>query len=232
MRRFLQGLGHVIAPRVCRVCGQSLNGAEDVMCLKCLLELPRTGEHRKPFNIIHQRLGHNAVVDRAAGWFFYTKQSAYARMLVDAKYASQPGIAEGLGRVCAAELMADGFFDDIDALVPMPLHWTKQLRRGYNQAYEICLGISRVTGLPIAKALRAAKPHGVQSRLSRQQRHASIAGTLAVADARLVAGRRLLFVDDIVTTGATASEAVRVLSRALPASVSVLCLGLTRQQGS
>lgn len=227
MRRFLQGLGHIIAPRVCRVCGQSLTGAEEVMCLKCLLEVPRSAVHRQPFNIIHQRLGHNAVVDRAAGWFMYAKQSAYARMLIDAKYASQPGIARGLGRICASELKADGFFDGIDALVPMPLHWTKQLRRGYNQAWEICRGISEATGLPIVQALRAAKPHGVQSRLSEPERRASIAGTLAVAHAEQAAGRHLLFVDDIITTGATASEAVRTLAAASPASVSVLSLGLT-----
>lgn len=227
MRRFLQGLGHIIAPRVCRVCGQTLTGAEDVMCLKCLLDLPRTAAHKQPFNIIHQRLGHNAVVDRAAGWFIYNKQSAYARMLIDAKYASQPGIARGLGRMCAAELMADGFFDGIDALVPMPLHWTKQLRRGYNQAWEICRGINEATGLPIIRVLRAAKPHGVQSRLSEQERRASIAGTLALNRAGQATGKHLLFVDDIITTGATASEAVRTLYEAGPASVSVLCLGLT-----
>ena len=229
MRSLLAGLGHIAAPRVCRVCGRALAAAEEHLCLGCLVDLPRTGAHASEFNIIHQRLGHNCHVDRAAGWFFYRRATPYARLLVDAKYGGLPRLARSLGRICAAELKADGFFDGIEALAPMPMHWTKRLARGYNQAEEICRGIADATGIAIChSALRAAKSHGIQARQSAAGRYANIAGTIAPGrGAPALVGRNVLLVDDIITTGATVAEAVRALASASPSAISVLALGLT-----
>lgn len=226
----LQALSHLIAPRVCRVCGQSLTSDEKYLCLGCYLDIPRCDVHRDDFNDIHRRLGHRVAVDRAAGWFYYKRQSPYAALLVDAKYRSLPALAEYLGARCAEELAADAFFDGIDALVPMPMFWWKRLRRGYNQSVEICRGISSVTGIPIIEAVRAAKSHGVQSRHSRQQRYTSISGTLAPSSGIDLAGKHVLLVDDILTTGASMQEALAALALTSPAAISVLCIGLTKQQ--
>ncbi len=225
----LQALSHLIAPRVCRVCGQTLNAQEEYLCLGCLLDLPRTLTHRINFNDIHRRLGHRCKVDRAAGWFHYKKGSPYAALLVDAKYNGLPGIDRYLGKVCGGELEADGFFADIDMAVPMPMYWRKRLTRGYNQAEEICRGITEATGLPYSRELAAVKSHGVQSRHSREQRYSSITNTMEVKDKAAIAGRHVLLVDDIITTGASCIEAIRALQEAAPAAVSVLSLGLTME---
>lgn len=229
MRSLFAGLGHILAPRICRVCGRVLATGEEHLCLGCLVDLPRTGAHTSEFNIIHQRLGHNCHADRAAGWFFYRRSTPYAQLLVDAKYGSLPRLARSLGRQCAAELKADGYFDGIDLLAPMPMHWAKRLARGYNQAEEICRGIADATGISLcANALRASKSHGIQSRQTASARHANIAGTIAPGrGASALGGRHVLLVDDIITTGATAAEAIRALSAASPAAISFLAMGLT-----
>ncbi len=199
------------------------------MCLGCEMDLPRTGLHRSSFNIIHQRLGHHCKVDRAAGWFFYRKGSDYSRMLVHAKYNQLPELALRLGRMCAQELSADGFFEGVDMLVPMPMHWLKRLRRGYNQAQEVAIGVSRVTGLPVANALEAVRSHHIQSRQGRDARYSNISGTMAVPEPAALAGKHIMLIDDIITTGASMSEAIRALqaSGATPPRISVLSLGLT-----
>lgn len=212
---------------MCRVCGQSLTAGERYVCLGCLIDLPRTYIHRDDFNEIHRRLGHRTAVDRAAGWFFYKSGTGYANLLVDAKYRSLPALARHLGLLCAGEIQSDGFFDGIDALVPMPMHWRKRLRRGYNQASEICSGISDITGIPVIGAIRATKSHGVQSRHTLAQRYASIDNTLAPDNKVDVSGMHVLLVDDIITSGASCIEALRALSNAKPAKISVLCIGLT-----
>ncbi|MCD8386864.1 MAG: hypothetical protein LUD17_08230 [Bacteroidales bacterium] len=227
MKSFWQGLTHLIAPRVCRICGCTLGADEEVMCLGCLMEMPRALIHQNDFNAIHQRLGHHCQVDRAAAWFYYKRDTQYARLLIDAKYGQLPALDRQLGEMCARELQPDGFFSDIEALVPMPIHWRKRMRRGYNQAMQICRGVRQVTGIEIADVLSAAKGHGVQARHGREQRYSSISGTLALRHPERVQGRRVLFVDDIITTGASASEAVLTLASGAPASISVLCLGLT-----
>ncbi|MCC8118329.1 MAG: hypothetical protein LIP09_06225 [Bacteroidales bacterium] len=228
MKAILQGISHLLAPRVCCVCGQSLSGLEDVMCLGCQLDIPRTDLHRLPFNIIHQRLGHQCQVDRAAGWFYYRKGSAYSHMLVEAKYNRLPELALKLGKMCAGELIADGFFDGIDMLVPMPMHWLKRLRRGYNQAEEVAIGVGRKAGLPVVNALKAVRSHNIQSRQGKQARFQNITDTMAVPEPSLIAGKHILLIDDIVTTGASMAEAIRAAQQAQPASISVLCLGLTQ----
>lgn len=225
----MQAMSHFISPRVCRVCGQSLNSEEEYLCLGCFLDIPRTQCHRRDFNDIHRRLGHRYKVDRAAGWFFYRKDSDYASLLVDAKYHDMPGIDRYLGRMCATELDADGFFAGIDIAVPMPMHWRKKIFRGYNQAEEICKGIRDAVGLDYATAIRAARSHGVQSRHSRDQRYSKIANTMAVTDIAAVKDKHVLLVDDIITTGASCMEAIRALQEVSPAAVSVLSLGLTME---
>lgn len=227
MHPILQGLSHFIAPRVCRVCGSTLNGSEEYICLGCDLEMPRLVIHNDNFNTIHQRLGHNCHVNRAAGWFSYKKDSPYSRLLIDAKYSNLPKLARRLGRQCAQELMEEGFFEDIDMIVPMPMHWTKQFLRGYNQAIEICKGISEVTGLSWNDALKAARPHGVQSRHSRDERFNNISGTIVAKRNNGISSKRILFVDDIITTGASASESIKALQSQNPKTIDVLFLGVT-----
>lgn len=220
---------NILVPNICRICGQSLAKGEDLMCLQCELDLPRTSVHLNAFNEVHKRLGHKCSVWKAAGWFYYLRQSAYAQMLIDSKYSGQPSVDFKLGAKFARELESDAFFQDIDFLVPMPMHWTKRWRRGYNQAERICAGIERVTGIPVCEALRAKHPHGTQSRHNREERFSSISGTLGLSRRwPEIAGKNVLFVDDIITTGASASEAVQTLWKASPRSVSVLALGLTK----
>lgn len=196
------------------------------MCLACDIDMPRLSIHLHDFNIIHRRLGHHSKVYRAAGWFDYRKGSPYSRLLVDAKYGDLPRLAWELGRRCATELARDNFFDDMDVIAPVPMHWWKKLKRGYNQAEQICLGISEATGLPVADDMRA-RSHGVQSRHKLTQRYAAIQDTMRVNDPSAYRGRHVLLVDDIITSGASMSEAIRAMSAASPAAISVLALGLT-----
>ncbi len=198
------------------------------MCLECQLDIPRTNVHGSQFNLIHQRLGHHMRIDRAAGWFFYRKGSSYSHILVEAKYNRRPQLAVKLGEMYADELQSDGFFSGIDALVPMPMHWLKRLRRGYNQAEEVAIGISHVTGIPVKMALKAMRGHSIQSRQGRDSRYLNIAGTMAIGNREAVEGKHILIIDDILTTGASMSEAIRAAYEGAPRAISILTLGLTQ----
>ena len=102
-------------------------------------------------------------------------------------------------------------------LVPVPLHRSREAEREFNQSWELCLRLSRLTGIPAAKALLRTRETEQQAGLSRGQRLKNLRGAFAVLppgrwrpEIRLQ-GRRILLVDDVFTTGATTSECARIL---------------------
>lgn len=219
-----------VFPAVCEVCGEPLVDGEEMICLTCGIKLPRTHIHRDPFNEIHRRLAApHLPVDRAASYFYYYRGNEYTRLIHKAKYNYRPGIARRLGHMFAVELMADGFFDGMDMMIPIPLHWRKRAMRGYNQSCEICKGISEVTGIPINDSALKARRHSTQTRRNAVERLKNVEGVISVSHPEELYGKHLLIVDDVITTGATMITALRAIAATAPAvKVSVLSLALTK----
>ncbi len=132
-----------------------------------------------------------------------------------------------LGNLAASELFSTGFFSGIDMLVPVPMHFLKQARRGYNQTVRIASGVSSATGIPVAEALKACRPHKTQTSLTLEQRLANTADIFSVALPESVEGKGVLLIDDICTTGATITSAAETIWTAQPSSLSILTIGVT-----
>ncbi len=228
LKAWFRDLLGVIYPDVCEVCGESLARGEETMCLHCLMKLPRTQIHLEEFNLLHRRLAGNVPIERAAGYFYYYRESDYAALIHRAKYRGRPVIAELLGARYAREIAGDGFFDGIDMIIPVPLHRFKLIRRGYNQSEAIAQGISRVTGLPIGDNLVAVKGHSSQTRKNSYDRWLNAQDIYTVSRYEELNGKHLLIVDDVVTTGATLLACCEAVRKAQPsARISVLALGVT-----
>ncbi|MDE6490932.1 MAG: ComF family protein [Muribaculaceae bacterium] len=227
--RWIKEIAAVIYPDLCHVCNRSLVDGESALCLECLASMPRTGlQHHAEFNDIHRRVAGHAPIDRAAAYFHYDRDSGYSRLIHHAKYGSHPGLARKLGARCADEFNRDHFFDGIDIIEPVPLHWWKQLRRGYNQSHEIALGISSVTGIPVASHL-SARHHSSQTRLTAASRRSNATGTYSASDCSAIDGLHILIVDDIITTGSTMNSCAAALHDMAPRStISLLAMGLAR----
>lgn len=229
----LAELGSLVAdilfPRVCAVCGRPLVSGEDVMCLGCLVDLPRTNQHLRQPNDIHTRLiSLHAPLERCASLFHYHRENPYSRLIKGAKYRGRPSIGRKLARMFATELKPTGFFDGIDLIIPVPIHLFRFLSRGYNQTHYIARGISDVTGIEVCDNLRASRPHSAQARKGAEARRVNAAGTFSVLRPRNLAGHHILVVDDVITTGSTMVSALDTIKKAEPsARLSVLSLALT-----
>ena len=137
------------------------------------------------------------------------------------KYGQRPRYGRLLGRSLAALDLPD-----VDALVPLPLHRTRFLERGYNQSEEIALGLAEVRALPCcADLLARTVATATQTTRTRAGRAENLAGAFAASPE--AAGLRLLLVDDVVTTGATARAAAAALADAGAAWVGVVAAGWT-----
>ena len=156
-----------------------------------------------------------------------------SRALVHAlKYGDRLDLAPMMGRWISnagRELLAEA-----DALVPVPLHWRRQWARRFNQSAMLAAAIAKETGMPIAfGALKRVKATAQQVGLSQAERAANIQGAFRVsADGKAaVAGRRLVLVDDVLTSGATAEGCARALLRAGAANVDVLVFARVADPG-
>jgi ComF family protein len=147
-----------------------------------------------------------------------------ARTLVHAlKYQDRADLAPAMGRWMARA--GRELLDDADVLVTVPLHWRRGWSRRYNQAGALARIIERERGVPVAaEALRRIRRTEQQIGLSRPERASNVQGAFKVAPDRqhLISGRRVILIDDVLTSGATVDACARALLRAKAAAVDVL----------
>jgi ComF family protein len=158
-----------------------------------------------PFQAAVAPLAYSFPIDAAIRSFKYQRKLHYA-----------PAFGELICRA-AAELPGD-----IDALLPVPLHWLRHGVRGFNQAAEICRPLQHASGLPVLRNVSRARRTAYQSGLDARARRRNLAGAFAVRGA--VRARHVLLVDDVITTGETCSQLARELLACGVRKVSVLAL--------
>ena len=220
----------LIIPRECHVCGIKLLDNEQFVCNSCQDKLPVTGYEKywtnktkvnSDLNPMEQRFAGQIPLHHACAPFFYTRDSSLATLIHDFKYRGFSNLAIALGRLGASRLKDTGFFNDIDVLLPVPLHWTKKLRRGYNQTEMIARGISDATGIPVSPNLKARKPHRTQTSLTSRQRIDNTKGIFTLQNPETLEGKNVMVVDDICTTGATLLSASETIASALRHNVRI-----------
>jgi ComF family protein len=137
------------------------------------------------------------------------------------KYNGVSPLSEPLGRLLARALpRAEAF----DAIVPMPLHWVRRWRRGFNQSELLARVLAKRIGVPVVAAVRRRKPTPPQAGLTSAQRRTNVAGAFVVKNSSQIRGQHVLLIDDVLTTGATARACAAALKRAGAAQVTVLTL--------
>ncbi len=230
MISFWTRLLDLISPRLCVVCGQRLAVSEETLCSKCNLHLPRTGFASNPYeNLMAKTFWGQIPLERAAALFYYEPHAETANIIYELKYKNHPEAGLTMGRMTARELQRSGFFEGIDAIVPVPLARKREHQRGYNQSLEIARGVSQITGLPILnKVVRRTAFEGSQTQKSRQERNENVEKVFELADGDSISGKHLLVVDDVVTTGATIIACGKQLTKAGGVRLSVLSLGFTK----
>lgn len=219
----------LISPRLCVVCGNRLAVTEETLCSKCYLHLPRTDFANDLYENVMAKLFWGQIkLEKATALFYYEPHAETAQILYELKYKNHPEIGVVMGRMMAKELMKSGLFEDIDALVPMPLAKKRERERGYNQSLELAKGVSEVTGLPIANlVIRRTKFVGSQTKRGRWERNENVEHVFELVDDN-ISDQHLLLIDDVVTTGATVIACAKEMQKASNVRISVLALGFAK----
>jgi ComF family protein len=135
------------------------------------------------------------------------------KSLVLAKQGAYRVASKQLGVLMAQQLKQ--VFQDIDYVVPIPLHWTRFSRRGYNQAEVMAREIARLTNKPLLLALKRNRATVLQAPLNKEQRYENVVSAFEVIDVRIT-GKTIVIIDDLMTTGATLQQAGRALLKLYP----------------
>lgn len=196
----------------CVVCGRPLAGAK--ICPECLLRLPYINIKGVEANPIERLFWGSVPVVRASASMIYQPGFEADRILHAIKYNDRPDLAVEMGRIMAQEHIGHGFFEGIDAIVPVPLHPKRKRERGYNQSERLAQGIAEVTGIPVVELVKRTKDNVSQTKLAHEERSENVKGIFAADEALLqkFSGRHVLIVDDVITTGSTSINCAKALA--------------------
>lgn len=227
IKDWLSSFLSLLFPRCCVVCGRPLAKGEECLCTMCNINLPRTDYHLRKDNPVEKLFWGKIPLERATSFFFYRKGSDFRQILHQLKYGGQKDIGAIMGRYMAAELLASGFFEGVDVILPVPLHKKKQQIRGYNQSEWIARGIAAVTGISIdTESVVRQKNTETQTRKSSFERWENVEGIFQLHRAESLAGKHVLIVDDVLTTGATTVECASCLAEIEGIRISILTLAM------
>lgn len=225
----------LLFPDDCRICQKPLREASRIpVCSECLrLPQPFSAAFfcracRTPFLTEYplDQQGLCGVCRRGwsgfqAAYSFGEYAGALRKLIHLFKYEKIKPLAGPLGRMLAQALPRD---ERIDLIVPMPLHWRRRWQRGFNQSMLLARELSRQTGLPVGQVVRRRKQTTPQAGLADAQRRRNVAGAFFVPHSEAVRGKRILLIDDVLTTGATSRVCAAALHAAGAERVIVLTI--------
>lgn len=233
-------LNHLLWPARCINCNLSICETDNRLCKDCWTQLlnctgpdycPRCGRDVSKFALLDDACpdcqGKQIYFDRMARSGFY--DHALQKMILSFKFYQKTELDTVLAFLVNSAIQPAGFYNDIEFFVPVPLHWTRRLMRGYNQSLLLTKRLKHPTA-KISTDLVRIRPTKLQTTMTTPaKRAANVAGAFAVRNDHHFADRVLCLVDDIKTTGATLNECAKTLKQAGASKVFALVLAVAGQ---
>jgi len=196
-------------PLRCVFCGTRTVFPAKYICTGCDADLPRIASPPPP-------VSSPLEYDVAPVAYEFPVDAAIKALKFQRRLFYGPALAELLCREC------QHLPDDIDAVLPVPLHWRRRWFRGFNQADELAAPVAKHLGLPVLRNVKRVRATPFQSGLSARERAQNLRGAFDVRGS--ITAKHILIVDDVITTGATVRQLARVLRRAGAGKVSALAV--------
>ena len=217
-------------PKVCVGCKNMLMHQEKILCVTCLHDLPVTNLHSNDSKVISNIFYGTIILEHATALFYYPKQGVVRQLIHQLKYKGQEEISSYLGEWLGIDLIDSGYYNDIDVVIPVPIHRKRKRSRGYNQVEGF--------GKEIASSLNAAyndatllriKDTTTQTVKDRLTRWKNVETIFEVSDFTFLEGKHILLVDDVITTGATIKACVTELNKISNIKLSLVVMAYTDQ---
>jgi ComF family protein len=209
-------------PDLCQGCGQPLIKGEETICTICHFHLPKTYFHNDPDNPLNKVFWGRVNLEAVASYVYFQKGSTVQHLLHQLKYKGKQEIGLRIGKWYGQDLKYADVFKDTELVIPVPLHPSKLRKRGYNQSRMFAEGLTAVMSAKIEdRCLYRKVDSKTQTRKTRYNRWENVENIFAVRNPGKLQGRRILLVDDVMTTGATLEACAQALLEVPGVKVSV-----------
>jgi ComF family protein len=222
-----KNLFSIFYPKLCVGCSEALIEDEHFFCLSCLLKLPKTNYHLNRSNRAYDRLLGKIPIVKATSFFYYNKAGLGQKLVAAIKYHGNIYLGKWIGEYMAKEMLPSGFFQNIDFIVPVPLHGKKLRKRGFNQSEVVAQGISNITDIPMeTKSLYRRNANVSQTTKGVYERWKNTQGIFDLKKINSFENKHVLLVDDVLTTGATLEACAEALLKCKNLKISIFTLAI------
>jgi len=202
-KRFQELIG-LLFSNLCGGCGVNMYHGESFLCSKCLYTIPYTDYHLYLDNKVAKQFWGRVPLNAAMALLYFTKGGKVQNIIHNLKYKNQTGLGIKLGKLIGDRLNSAPDYIDIDLIIPVPLHKKRERSRGYNQSELIARGISASLNISVnSKLLIRTITTDTQTKKGRYMRFENMKTVFSVKNSEILAGKHVLLVDDVITTGAT-----------------------------
>lgn len=200
----LKNIFNLFFPELCQICEKSLNKGESVLCVSCRTDLPLTNFSKLKGNKVEISFYGKIPLNAATSLLYFNKKGNTQKLIHQLKYKHQQQIGNFFGNWLGEEILLSKRFENIDCIIPVPLHPKKFKKRGYNQVITFGKSLSEIMNIPLLEnVLVRISTSNTQTFKNRFERSTNVEEKFDLIDKEILRNKHILLIDDVITTGAT-----------------------------
>ncbi len=225
--RWIKDLIALVFPSICPACNKRICVDDHLICLHCAIQLKKTDQHRLKVNEFTQKFVGRVPLHSATARYYYAENSVFRNLIYALKYKNRYDIGYKIGVDYGKDLRGVSWFEDVDCIIPVPLHKSKLKKRSYNQSEAFARGLSCSMNIPCkVDWLKRQKNTPSQTQMTRYERLENMNEAFTFLDKGRPLPNHVLLVDDIITTGSTLEACAQVLLSNGVSKISMACIAM------
>lgn len=229
LRRFGNYCLDTLYPVTCPGCGDLMSVSDEMLCFTCEISLPVNTHLFEKDNALEKMFWGRLPLVRGVSFLEFSKKGMAQRLLHQLKYHGNKEIGHYLGLKFGKNILNHKALDQIDLIIPMPLHKKRLLSRGYNQSEWIARGLSESTQVPVNSEIVSRTVNTVsQTKKSRIERWKNVEGIFSISLPEQLENKHLLLIDDTITTGSTLEALGQAILKQANCKLSVAAIACTQ----
>ncbi len=219
---------HIFYPKVCVCCTDALITSEKFLCFICESKLPLSNTLYYNDEDLEKLFWGRCDISHATSLYRFYKNSPVQKMIHEIKYKNNLDLAEFLAIKLAKQIKNSNKFEHIDGIMPIPMHPSKEIKRGYNQSEVIASTVSKHLGVTLFKRqVKRIDINNSQTTKSRLERWQNIKNSFLLKHPDDLRGKNIIVIDDVITTGSTIDALVTCLKQTVKIKTSIAALAFT-----